>query len=104
VESAGFVQVVTGNKTFDSDADIFFQSGFYINPNLIVTNNGTVTINYQLLGGNSSSTWVNASGATLNVEDNLLVGAGGGTLVASAVSNTINYNGGAETGLQQHRN
>ena len=86
-----------GNKTFDSSADLYFQNGFYINPNLIVTNNGTVTINFQLLGANASSTWVNAAGATLNVEDNLLVGAGGGILVASATGNTVNYNGGAET-------
>ena len=80
-----------------ASADLYFQNGFYINPNLIVTNNGTVTINFQLLGGNASSTWMNAAGATLNVEDNLLVGAGGGTLVASATGNTVNYNGGAET-------
>ena len=64
VLTTGRVLVQAGNKTFDASTDLYFQNGFYINPNLIITNHGTVSINYQLLGGNASSTWINLIAAS----------------------------------------
>jgi len=59
-----------------------------------ITNNGTVSTT-QLIGDNAAATWVNASGSSLSVADTLL---STGTLTATAVPNTVTYNGsGAQT-------
>jgi hypothetical protein len=60
-----------------------------INNDILVTNNGSITIVEGIFGGNAGSTWVNASGGTLTVGDALL---GTGTLVASQSGNTVIYN------------
>ncbi len=68
-----------------------------INNNVTITNNGTVTIAEDLVGGNGNSTWINAANATLNVGDDLLAT---GILTANANGNTVNYNGTSDDNIK----
>jgi hypothetical protein len=61
---------------------------------ITLTNNGIVTVP-SVVGSVATSTWVNATGSTLNVSGAILAT---GTLTATAVNNTVNYNGAAQTG------
>lgn len=93
VENGGEVHISTGNKTVASTADIKFSTGsFNINNNIVLTNNGTITIAGRIYGGNSNSGWINAAGATLNAGgDNNYAILNNGILDASSYNNTINY-------------
>ena len=48
-----------------------------IDNNVIVTNNGSVTITQDLVGANGNATWINAAHSTLTVGDDLLTTGGG---------------------------
>ncbi len=60
---------------------------FQIESGDTVTNFGTLTA-LRIAGADATSTWINASGSTLNIGDILL---NTGTLTASATGNTVNY-------------
>lgn len=63
-----------------------------------VANNSTATLSGNLTGTTNNSTWNNNNGGTLNIAGTLLTaGATPGTLVADAATNTVNYNGAAQT-------
>jgi len=85
----GNVTISAGDKTIQATADLNFSNGrFNIDNGLSVTNNGTVTIKKNVVGGDATSTWTNAANSTLKVQRNLLRT---GVLNASAAGNTITY-------------
>ena len=75
-------------QTILSSANITKAFGWFeIESGDTVTNFGTLTA-LRIAGADATSTWINASGSTLNVGDILL---DAGTLTASATGNTVNY-------------
>ncbi len=85
----GNVTISSGDKTILASANLNFTKGrFKINNSLTVTNNGTVTIKRNIVGGDATSTWTNAANPTLNVEGDLLIV---GVLNANAQGNLVNY-------------
>jgi hypothetical protein len=85
----GNVTISSGDKTILSSAKLNFTKGrFNIENGLTVTNNGTVTIKKNIVGGDATSTWTNAANSTLNVERDLLIV---GVLNASAAGNLVKY-------------
>ncbi|MCP4311976.1 MAG: hypothetical protein GY790_11990, partial [Bacteroidetes bacterium] len=98
ISMTGRVYCLTGSKTILPTADILIPSAyFYLGGNVVLTNQGTISVNY-LWGANSSSTWVNDENSTLNaagVNTNPIMVLG--TLVANASGNTVNLTyGGAQ--------
>lgn len=61
--------------------------------NITVTNLGTITIFGDLDDRSGVSTWRNGTGGVFNISDELFVRNGWGNLDASAVDNTVEYNG-----------
>ncbi|MBI5218513.1 MAG: hypothetical protein HY958_06235 [Bacteroidia bacterium] len=79
-------------KTIPSSANLLITNVRIstIGANVTVTNNGTVSINCDIVGNNATtSKWVNAAGSRLNIGGTLL---STGVLEASASGNTVNYN------------
>lgn len=89
--NATAISILSGsNLTVDGRIDV--KAG------VTVTNNGTLTVIDTVNGitGNNATTsiWINAANSTLNIDGPLLTT---GTLTATAVGNTVNYNGAAQT-------
>ncbi|KKK73196.1 hypothetical protein LCGC14_2896250, partial [marine sediment metagenome] len=91
-------RIWTGNKQILSIADLTLNVGnFYIGNSLTVTNNGKITVNGQIYTDWVTTNWINASGSTLTVGNELFQASGrDGNLVASATGNTIIYNESAD--------
>ncbi|MFH0866759.1 MAG: hypothetical protein V1904_11230, partial [Bacteroidota bacterium] len=85
----GRLRIYTGNKTISSGTNLSVMDDFYINGDLTVTNNGTISAD-DVYGANVNSTWVNGVGSTLNVGNTCMTT---GILTASADNNTVNYIG-----------
>jgi hypothetical protein len=84
---------LNATTTIDAGASLTVTGTVSIPANATATNNGSISIG-TLTGTNAtSSVWVNAANATLNVSGALL---GTGTLTATASGNTVNYNGAAQ--------
>jgi hypothetical protein len=83
----GYFEILA-NTTIASTANITFNCIVELASDVVITNNGTISVLYDLLGGNSSTEWVNTSSSRLNTGANLL---STGVLTASAVGNTVNY-------------
>ncbi|MDD5570305.1 MAG: hypothetical protein PHD97_04020, partial [Bacteroidales bacterium] len=82
---------VDNNISFLSTADLLFTScQIQIANSMTLTNNGIVTIENGILGGNASSTWTNAANSTL-ICGNVILATG--ILNASASGNTVEYYG-----------
>ncbi len=96
ITHTGNVYIGTGNKTFASTADISVAVDLTVAANIIITNNGSVTIALDLNLSNTSTNWINAENSTLNIGRNI----NSGTLVANSTGNTVNYSGG---GNQEYR-
>lgn len=89
----GTVTLAT-NRNILSSATLAKSSGAVIlNSNVIITNNGSVTLP-SLDGLAPTSTWINAANASLRVTGSLL---STGTLNASATGNTVSYIGAAQS-------
>ncbi len=90
----GRFQITTGNKFILNTADLSINSGvLYIASDIVVYNNGTITIQEQIQGQNANSTWENRVGSTLYTSGsdvNAILATG--KLIASFVNNTITYN------------
>lgn len=86
---ANIVIASTANLTFDHQ-DASNPSFIRISSNRIVTNNGTVSINRNLTGQNANARWINNDNSSLTIAGTLL---NTGILDASAVGNTVTYNG-----------
>ncbi|NQZ78784.1 MAG: hypothetical protein HRT61_22115, partial [Ekhidna sp.] len=89
---------LSGNISIASTADLTFTNSDPNNPkalgiaaNRIVTNNGSITVVPDLDGG-ANSTWINATGSTLSVSEDLLAEATS-NLNASQANNTVVYAG-----------
>ncbi len=79
-------------KTIPSGANLTFNGAVTMSGGLTdVTNNDTVTFN-STLNGTTNPTWTNAANSTLNYGEATLF-ATSGTLTATALGNTVNYNG-----------
>jgi len=84
----GGVTISNGDKTILAGSDLSFTKGrLTINGGITLTNNGTLTQKANIIG-NAGTTWINGANATLNAGRALL---NTGTLIASAVGNTVNY-------------
>jgi hypothetical protein len=95
ISGSGTLSITTADKSILSGTALTIEPVVSLANGITLTNNGTVTLSGNLTGGNNSSTWVNAAGSVLNTAGTVL---STGTLTASAVSNTVNYNGsGAQT-------
>lgn len=70
-----------------------------VGSNQTFTNNGTATVVSALQAANTNSTWVNADGSILNINNtnSPMATPAVGVLNASAVNNTVNYIGGNQT-------
>ncbi len=92
----------TNNQAIGGTSPITFSGAdaIRVRDGITLTNNTNVTISTGLLyGDNAASTWVNAANSTLNYA-NVTAPMTSGTLggfTASAVGNTVNYNGAAQT-------
>ena len=93
----GRIFVFGNNITIASTANLTFTQSDADNPDMIelsndviVTNNGSISLNYNIYGANTNATWVNAAGGSLTIGGSLMAT---GTLDASATGNTITYNG-----------
>lgn len=81
---------IYGDATVLSTADIYFFCNVEMQNNDVVTNNGTVSIDEDLLGTNGNSEWINAASSTLAVSKTIM---STGILTASANENTVTYLG-----------
>ncbi|MEX1138069.1 MAG: hypothetical protein WEF53_01825, partial [Bacteroidota bacterium] len=81
----------TNSQALTGSNPISFGGNLAITGAITITNNTTVAVAASLTGSVAGSTFLNASGATLNVGAALLAT---GTLDATASPNTVNYNGG----------
>ncbi|MEA3447999.1 MAG: T9SS type A sorting domain-containing protein [Bacteroidota bacterium] len=94
-------QINNFNYDVLSTADLTINGSVDIANDITVTNDGIITISKDMNGGNSGSTWINASNSTLNIGGGLLASGGGkGTLVANASGNTVIYNGGGAQSIK----
>ncbi len=97
ISNTSRIRIRNGNKTIIAGTDLTKPNGeVYIHSNIVVRNHGEVTIGYLLWAVNTTSIWINESGAVLNAGGN--TGANPvmyrGTLVASAENNTVNLTSG----------
>jgi hypothetical protein len=98
--AAGGSFPVTNNKVIETGTAITIGTSgtnttFSIASNGTVSNQGSITINGNLTGGNAASTWENYANSSLSVSGTLL---STGTLDASPSPNTVAYAGsGAQT-------
>jgi hypothetical protein len=85
ISMTGRVYCLTGSKTVLPTADIIIPNAyFYLGGNVVLTNQGTMTVNY-LFGAGTNSIWVNDVNSTLNaggINTNPVMQ--GGILVANA--------------------
>ena len=94
LEFRAATSIATGsNLTFSGTQDRQVR----IDNDVIVTNNGSVTIGRELRGDNANATWINAANASLTVGGTLLAT---GQLVANATGNTVAYNGATNTDIK----
>ena len=93
-----------GSKTILPTANLTKPQGeVYLDGNVVVTNQGTITIGELLWAANTTSVWINEAGAVLNAGGN----TGSvypimrlGTLVANADGNIVNHTFGAAQEIQ----
>ena len=87
---------INAAHTILATASLSFSGTIAISGAVTVTNNGAVTTSAVggITGSVAGSTWTNANGSALNLAGPLLAT---GTLNASVNSNTVNYNGAAQT-------
>jgi hypothetical protein len=89
----------SGIVTFGVNKSIAFGSNLTISPvlnianGITVTNNGTVNMQNNITGGNTTSAWTNATNSVLNMGGTTSALLATGTLNASAIANTVDYNG-----------
>lgn len=99
IAGTGTVALTLGTQvdktlSFVAGCDLTFTNGpVNIKNGRIITNNGTITIQSDLVGGDNTLQWINAAGSVLNVYQAVLVN---GLLDASAVGNTVHYAGGSQ--------
>lgn len=97
-----FTKNGSGIVTIDASIDILGTSPIVMNGNVTigagytVSNSNTITLGGILNGTNTASTWYNASGSTLNYNNNTTI-LTVGTLDASGANNTVSYGGGNQT-------
>lgn len=93
------LDITNANKTILSTANLSFTGTggqIRIANGLTVTNNGIVSP-ITVTGRGGASTWVNEANSTLNVTGGGAALMATGILTASAVDNTVNYSGPAQT-------
>jgi hypothetical protein len=89
--------IVSGNKIISPTADLTLSNSLRINSNLIVTNQGQISIGNEVSCNNNLSTWINAENSTLTVANRFFRGI----LQASAQGNTVSWNGGGNQNIDQ---
>ena len=88
----GFISIQMEDKEIPTGTQLTLSSGgIDIGNNRTVTNNGDVSINGNLDGGNSTSAWINGPGSTLTLNADIF--PTNGSLSASATGNTVEYIG-----------
>lgn len=98
VSNTGTFIVSGATPTINSAANITIQGKLLVNGAITLTNNGTLTLNTSansLDGDNANSTFVNAATGTLKLTGSIF--STNGILTATAVGNTVEYNGAAQT-------
>jgi len=80
-------------QSFALGSNLTISPSIRISNGVIITNYGTVNMQNNITGGNVNSQWVNAANSVLNMGGNTSTLLSTGTLDASAVPNTVNYNG-----------
>ena len=87
----GFIAIRNANKEISSGASLTLSSGgLDVGSSLTVTNNGSISIGGDLVGG-AGSNWINAANSSLTINANVFTT--NGSLSASAVGNTVVYAG-----------
>ena len=90
VVGTGSLVMSASDKTITAGANFTISPVVSIIGAITVSNNGTVTLNGNLIGGVAGSAWTNAANSTLNSAGAVLAT---GSLNSSAAPNTVNYNG-----------
>ncbi len=94
IDGVGVIKVdfnINGDAEIISSANLSIITSINIEIDVVVINYGKCTINYNLEGSNSGSTWINDVNSTLQLSNELFP-ANKGVLNASAVGNTVIYN------------
>lgn len=100
IANSDIFRIRSFDKIISSTANLTKINGnFSIDNNLIVVNNGTFTIVGDLIGGNASTQWINAMNSNLNITGVLLNGIP--VLNATAIGNTVKYNGTVNQNIKQ---
>ncbi|MDB5280202.1 MAG: hypothetical protein JWR61_5157 [Ferruginibacter sp.] len=81
------------NKTIPTGSNLTVAPVINISNSVTVTNNGTVSMQNSITGGGVNAAWINAAGSVLNMGGSTAALMATGSLDASAVPNTVNYNG-----------
>ena len=90
INGTGRVDITTGGASVLSTANLTIQPNVIIVGGIAVTNRGTITALGNINGTVAGSAWTNANNSVLNIAGTLMIP---GTLNASSVPNTVNYNG-----------
>jgi hypothetical protein len=90
ITTTGTFVISGGNKTITNPSSLTISSNISIAAGVAINNRGTVYATGNIIGAASNSRWLNLSNAVLNVGGSFLTT---GTVVASAVPNTIEYTG-----------
>ncbi|MDB5279610.1 MAG: hypothetical protein JWR61_4565 [Ferruginibacter sp.] len=81
------------NKTIPLGSALTVAPVINIGNSVTVTNSGTVNMQNSITGGGVNAAWVNAANSVLNMAGSTAALMATGSLDASAVPNTVNYNG-----------
>ncbi len=82
-----------GNKTIPIGTNLTIAPVINIANNSTITNNATVNMQNDITGGGTNAQWTNATNSVLNMGGTTSALLTTGKLDASAVPNTVNYNG-----------
>ena len=97
MSGSGDLEISGGNKTIKAGSALSKTAGDLdiVDPSIIITNNGSISLSNNLTALNGSDQWINAPNSSLTVGGSLL---SSGLLNATGSGNTVNYNGtGAQT-------
>ncbi len=95
----GRLYLSAGNKTIASGANLTLAGSLLIANNLIVTNQGSITVGNDI-NCNANTTWINAENSTLILQDDFT----SGTLITSSLNNRMVYDGSVNNTIRRPQN